>query len=142
MYAALLIHTMFCAAVVALSISLRRTCLDLQTLGPGAERENLDAFRRGARALLWKLPTFAAVFFAVVVLGALWGPAWRSSVIGQGVLNTLLVLAGVNVLVAFARSGAQQWSPKGSTLGLLRTSLWSVAALGLFALTLFWRFGG
>lgn len=139
---ALAFHALLCLGAIILTVALRRDTLRLRTLGPRGEGEDLAAFRRTFRGLRWKLPLLFGLVVGALILGAQWATVWRGALPGQAVLNTLCVLAGINVVVASGETHRQQWSARGSVAGLLRAMLWAAVAIGLFGLTLYWRFGG
>lgn len=140
-YATLLIQTLLCIGAMVLIVLLRRDAVRLRDFGPRGPRGDLTAFRRTFGGLGWKLALLVPILICVVILGAQWAPGWRLSMPGQAVLTSLCFLAGLNVVIAFAKGHHQQWSANGSMLGLLRAGLMSAVAVGLFMLTLFWGFG-
>lgn len=140
-WATLSLHTLLCLSAVMLVIGLRRDFARLRNLGPGGQNEDLDLWRRLTAGLRWKIPALIALLVGAVVLGLFWAGVWRQLLAGQIILTALFALAGVNTLIAFARSAYQQWSPRGSWAGVLKASLWGAASMGLLGLTLVWRFG-
>jgi hypothetical protein len=140
-WATLSLHTLLCLSVVMLVIGLRRDFARLRNLGPGGQNEDLDLWRRLTAGLRWKIPTVMALLVCAVVLGLFWAEAWRQLPVGQIILTALLALAGINAVIAFAKAGYQEWSPRGSMAGVLKASLWGAVSLGLLGLTVAWRFG-
>ena len=140
-WATLLLHVLLCVVIVAVMIDVWRDIGRIGDLGPGERDEDLDLLRARMRALRWRLPLLVASFCGVVLLGLFWSPVWRSSVIGQSVLTALAGLAGVNAVLAFAKSARMDWSRHSSFPGRLKAALRFVLAIGLFALTLFWASG-
>lgn len=137
-WATLLLHVLLCVVIVTVMIDVWRDIGRIGDLGPGGRDEDLNLLRARMRALRWKLPLLVASFCGVVLLGLFWSPVWRSSVIGQSVLTALAGLAGVNAVLAFAKSARLDWSRHGSFPGRLKAAFRFVLAMGLFVLTLTW----
>jgi hypothetical protein len=139
--ATLLLHAILCLGAAALGLSAQRSLTGFLALGPGGEAEDLDELRRRARGLAWTIPALFAAIVGAILLAAKWAPQWRASAFGAGLLGLLVVLAGLNAIVASARASRREWSAEATTLGYLAALFGSGVALAIFGLTLFWRFG-
>ncbi len=134
----------FAALGLSALVSLVVCCLRLKASRPfgiGGVTENLQRARRLYRsAFLWAVAGIIA-FAGALILGLNDAPIWRQTVIGSVVLNIGPLFAGCGFLWSMARGIREQWSPKGTELGLLRETVFGFLFGGLMMLTLYLRFG-
>ena len=106
-----------------------------------AAREDLTEARRAARRGAFCLSVSTASMLALFAVGRVWADDWRASVVGVWTLNILLGLAVLLGLWTFRKAAHHQWSPSGSTPGLVVWSLATICCLGLTVLIASWRGG-
>jgi hypothetical protein len=110
-------------------------------VGIGGANENLQQARELYRAaFIWALVGLAA-FGGALVLGLNGAPAWRETGIGGAVLDIGAIFAGCGFVWSMAMSAREEWSPNGSSLGVVRETLSGFLFGGLLMLALYLRFG-
>lgn len=76
-----------------------------------------------------------------LILGLNGAPIWRETDIGSVVLNIGPFLAGLGLIWSMVRSAREEWSPRGTTLGVWRETFSGFFFGGLLMLALYLRFG-
>ncbi len=110
-------------------------------VGMGGPDEDLEKARRLYRLVLLSAVTCAIAAGFALVLGLHGASAWRQTGGGQAVLNTLLIVAAIGFIRSFAKAVHQQWSSRGSFLGVVRETSLVFLAGGLVMLAMYFRWG-
>lgn len=125
------------ATIAAIFIRLRfRESL---RVGIGGPEEDLGH----ARQLYRRIAALGAVFLAsagmAMFLGFRGAPIWRETSAGQTILNIVLIVTAFGFVRSCLMTSYQQWSPKGSFLGVWRETLFSFVTGGFLVVAMIWR---
>ncbi|WP_374598279.1 hypothetical protein [Brevundimonas sp.] len=110
-------------------------------VGVGGPDENLSEARRLYRSILTSGLVFVAAATSAMFIGLRGVDVWRTTGVGQVVLNVLLAIAAIGFFRSFARTFHHQWSAKGSFLGVLRETFFGFVTGGLLMLAMYLRWG-